>query len=694
MKKILLASAIISIFNIQPSTSHAQDNPVVMEVGGTEIRQAEFMKDFMNTVGNGLNAKSGVTAAEKREALDEYVDLYANFRAKVLDAKSMEMDKESSLLSELGRYRKELAAPYLIDSTVFRSIVEQAYDRNRYTLHAAHILVMVRPNAAPADTLAALERARSYRDRALAGEDFFALASEEVHRVNPNAKTSEYEGELNCFSAFDMVYPFEEAVYGLQVGEVSQPVRTRYGYHIIKLIDKVEHYGKFTLQHYWSHNVNDRFAADEAYGMLQKGMPFDSITLFSDDLSTAKNGGLIADAMPSQLPPEYVRELAALQEGEYSKPFSTRYGWHIVRLVKREALPSLESMMPLYRQRLARDPRGEASKKAFAVSARKKYGIKDFTVIPEQKATKGKKKKQAAKMMASLDELTAMVPDSVFAGKWRYDDTCFHDLRTLISVPGKDYNVLDVARFIARRQKQEQKADLGYYVRDRYHEFLDSVTMDYADSQLEKEHPDFADLIEEYRRGLMIFNYNEKMIWRKAIDDSVGFAQFYARESSKKRMDNPEDSIFFWQSRARVVVLEVDDRNCLAAEKAAKLLQKSLKKNQGANEMAETLRAKVDKKNCKSVDPVTYRTDLIEKGHQTMLSEGQWKEGVYSNPMGRGYRVVVVQSVLPPSLKEQMEARGYYLNAWQNEVERQLIADLRAKYNVKINKNVVSKLSY
>ena len=86
--------------------------------------------------------------------------------------------------------------------------------------------------------------------------------------------------------------------------------------------------------------------------------------------------------------------------------------------------------------------------------------------------------------------------------------------------------------------------------------------------------------------------------------------------------------------------------------------------------------------------------DLIEQNHQTLLTDEQWKPGVYTTPVAFGYRIVAVQSILPPTLKAQMEARGYYLSAWQNEVERQLIADLRAKYNVKIHRDVVDKITY
>lgn len=691
-KRILLATALFSVFGFQFSVSRAQ-NPVVMEIGGRQIHQQEFMKDFLQLVGNDLVAKNA-SEAEKRKALNEYVELYANFQAKLRDAVSLGYDTTAALRDELARYRKDLAAPYLIDSAMLKKIMAEAYERNHYALHAAHILVRVAPDATPEDTLVAYQRALELYRRVMDGENFYDLAIEEARRLNPVAQVQPTEGELNYFTSFDMVYPFENAAYALQPGEVSLPVRTRFGYHIIKLFERSEFYGKVTLQHFWSRNHNGGDNMDMIYKRLEAGTPFETVALQSDDLSTADKGGFIYDATMQQLPQEYITVLSHLKEGEFSHPFLTRYGWHIVKLVKRDTLPPFEKMEPYYRQRMARDPRGTASRKSFAARARQKYGIVDMTTVPEPAKKASKKSKQPAKMMASLDELTAHLDKTVFSGKWKADDSLFTDRRTLVKVPGKEYNMLDLVDFVRRTQKMEQHNDLGYYARQRYEDFLDSVTIVYADSQLEKEYPDFASLVEEYRRGLMIFNYNEQMVWLKAIQDSVGFAGFYARESAKKSLANPDDSIYFWHTRARVVAFDVPDSRCLDAEKAIKVLRKAQGKNLSSADMQDALLKKVDRKKCTSQEPVSYTVEVVEKTHQNLLADNQWEAGVYAVHLDKGYKLLVVQDVIAPTLKGQTEARGYYLNAWQNEVEENHCKDLRKKYRVKIDHNVVDKIRY
>lgn len=693
MMKKIFAIVIISLLTSHSSLSQAQD-PVIMEVGGKKIHQTEFMHDFMQSVGDNLLKKGHVTAQEKRAALDEYVELYANFQAKLQDAAAMGLDTAPDMLRELEHYRADLAAPYLIDSALLSSILHEAYERNRYALHVAHILVRVRFDAEPEDTLAAYQRALELRQRVVGGEDFFNVAIEEARRNNPRAQVNPNEGELNYFSSFDMVYPFENAAYALRPGEVSQPVRTRFGYHIIKLLDRVEMYGKVTIQHFWLRNAGGKKDINFVYDQLQNGVPFEKVVRQSDDESTANTGGYIRDASMSQLPQEYIKVLSGMNEGEISTPFLTRYGWHIVKLVSKDTLPPFETMIPFYKQRMARDQRGTASRKSFAASTRQKYGIVDNTVTPVEVKGKKTKKQQPVQMKADLNEITSLLNDTVFSGYWRFRPDSIHDLRPLVSAPGKEYTAVDFGRYIRKHQKVGRAIPYDTYAKQRYEEFLDSVSIAYADSQLENEYPDFAALIDEYRKGLIIFNYNDKMIWSAAINDSTGFSDFYARESRKKSLSNPDDSIFFWRTRARTVVLNVADSLCLQPAKAVKLMRKALDRDNSSTEMQAILMKNVDSKKCQSDNPVTFTLEMLEHTHQRLLGDNQWQRGVYVVSGDKGYRILVVQDVLAPCLKEQTEARGYYLNAWQNEVEQTLCRSLHDKYNVKIDRNAVDKIRF
>ena len=696
MKKVLMTIAAVLLLAGAGAQTWPH-NPVVMEVGGQKIAKDEFMKDFMSSVGERLAAKPGVTEAEKRQTLDEYVELYATFRAKLKDAYALGFDTMPNLIEELKTYRDELAAPYLIDSATLERILHEAYDRNHYSLRAAHILIMVSPDASPEDTLKAYKRIMGLRDRIMGGEDFFAVSSEEVHRQQPEAPTRPNEGDLGYFTAFDMVYPFENAAYALKVGEVSMPVRTRFGYHIIKLLDKVEMFGKCDLAHIWlmgQDSTMRKYEINDCYNRLVDGQDFAIVARQSDDRTTNGNGGLMPNATLNNIPPECVDVAQHLKEGEFSKPFVTQYGWHIVKMVRRDTLPPYESMVPYYKQKMTRDQRGEESRKAFTLSSMKRYGIQDLTQTPvPQPKGKKRKKKEPVKMQASLQQLYDIVPVEATRNRWNYNDSMVTDIHPILTMPGKSYTTLDLARYISTHQRGERPLKSEYFVNMKYSDFIDSVVMVYVDSRLEKDNPELAAVVEEYRHGLMIFNYNNAMVWRKALHDTAGFADFYARESSTKRMDNPDDSVYFWKTRAKVVTVNVVDSACIAPAKAAKILKKALKKNKGSLEMKDMLTEAVGKK-CTAPRPVSVAPDLVEMGHQNLLSAGQWQKGVYLSPKTKGYRVVVVEEVMPPMLKGQMEARGYYMNGFQNEVERKHNDMLSKKYNVKINYDVVKQISY
>lgn len=696
MKKALLTIA-AAVLMLTAGAQTWPHNPVVLEVGGQKITQDEFMKDFMASMGEQMRTKSTVTEAEKRQALDEYVELYANFRAKLMDAYALGFDTMQALRDELKTYRDELAAPYLIDSVALDRILHEAYERNHYSLHAAHILLPLAPDASAEDSAKTYNQIMDLRKRIMDGESFYAVASEVVHELMPDAPERPNEGELGFFTAFDMVYPFENAAYALEVGEVSMPVRTRYGYHLIKMLDKVGMIGKCDMAHIWLNcrdSVSRRAEIYDMYRRLLQGQDFAFVAKGSDDRTTRDQGGMMTDAPLNNLPPEYINVAQHLKDGEFSKPFYTQYGWHIIKLVRHDTLAPFENMVPYYKQKMSRDQRGEESRKSFTRNCRERYNVVDLTKTPvPQPKGKKRKKGEPVKMQASLQELYNIVPVEATRNQWKYNDSLVTDIHPILTLPGKSYTTLDLARYISTHQRGGRPLKPEYFVNMKYSDFIDSVVLLYVDSQLEDEYPEFSAVVDEYRRGLMIFNYNNAMIWKKTLHDSAGFADYYARESRTKRMDNPDDSVYFWKSRARVVRVDVADSACLAPAKAGKVLQKALKKSKGSLEMKDMLTAAVDKK-CTSKTPVSVAPDLVEQGRQSLLAADQWGRGVYLSPKSKGYRAVVVEEILPPMLKGQMEARGYYLNGYQNEVEQKHNAYLREKYSVKINYDVVKQIRY
>ena len=699
MKKVL--TVVLLLVAAMAATAQNAADPVVFEVGGKPIHKSQFMKEFLQSIGKDPAAAPTACTYEKRKALEEYVQLYVNFHAKLTDAYALGYDTSASLCQELKTYRDELAAGYLIDSLTMRELLREAYERSQYALHVAHILVPCAETALPQDTVGPYNHALELAVRARNGEDFYALAGEEMRNqrmadrdplVRQRAnEVNPYEGDLGCFTVFDMIYPFESAAYSMQPGEVSMPVRTKYGYHVIKLFERNKYYGKSNVAHIW---VSDKVANPEnminvSYKQLVSGNPFPTVDKnYRSERGATARGSELGEMPCNQLPPEYVATIAAgMKPGDFSKPFKTRYGWHIIKLISKEECPDFESMVPYLKSRMTRGERSTRPQHIFAEQCKQKYGFDDYTQVKTSK-------KKNAPYAASLAAVRAVVTDSIFSARFNYDSNAITDMRPLFRIGEKKLNSRDFARYLKKNKKVWPICDLDVFVADRYADFVESEIIKYADSRLEQDNAEFRDLVEEYRHGLMIFTYNDRFIWGRAIKDTAGFAAFYAEAMPKHDINDSAQAPYFWNERARVYTFSIFDSACLAPAKAISILQKNMADNPGGDALRNALLKKVRTKKCTADNPVSMHFDLVERGNQELLQEGEWHRGIYGRPHRKGYDLVVVEQVMEPQPKALLEARGYYLNDYQNYLEEVVCNQLREKYNVKINQDVVDEITY
>ena len=668
------------------------EDPIVMEIGGEKITQSEFMKNFRQANTIDYNA----TAVEKRKALNEYVNLFINFRLKIKDALVERYDTTATFQNEYKIYRDELAAPYLIDSKLLENILQEVYRRNQQAVRASHIMVALPRNPSPDDTLKAYQKAMEiYEQVSKKNADFRKLAiafSEDPSakdHVDPRSgeQMKGNGGDLGYFTVFDMVYPFEEAAFTMKVGEISKPVRSSFGYHIIKLVDKVSIYGKSSIQHIWvgssSEKDENRMISriNDAYRRLVDGDDFNRVVRdCSEDRATIPVNGLIENVPIQRMVPEYISKIAELKVGEFSKPFKTMYGWHIIKVVKKDTIASFEDMRQFYKQRISRDQRSKQPQNVFVENMKVKYGFVDYT---------GKNKE-------AFDELLSTLTDSVFLESWKAQPLNGGN-KELFSFGDKKYTINDLAKYIEKNQKRKVKQHKAIFLQSQYDEFVGKEIIDYADSRLEQDYPEFNDLVIDYRNGLLIFAYNDEKVWSKAIIDTVGLKEFYANESQKRDINNSDESIYFWKQRADVMTISVFDSNCIDAVKAMKIVEKNaFKEGMTKDKMFDLLMKKLNKKKC-SVDPPMYiRNVRVEKDNNEVITSDQFKKGIYSvkTANGKGYIIIIVKDIIEPQLKTLKDARGYYINDYQSYLEQQLVKQLRSKYDVKVYQDKINSIVY
>lgn len=698
MKKLFSMLALAMLL----TGASAQDatDAVVFEIGGKPIYKSQFMKEFLRSVGKDPAAAPTACTYEKRKALEDYVQLYVNFQAKLADAYAMGLDTMKYLQDELGVYRKDLAAPYLIDSATLQGLLREAYERNHYALHAAHILVPCQESASPADTLKAYRHAVELYEEALKNPDFYSIAQREMQRqrrdnIDPQVRetadqVSPTEGDLGCFTVFDMIYAFESAAYSMRPGQIKGPVRSRYGYHIVKLFDRYEYYGKTQLAHIWvsDSDPNARARINSAYDQLREGADFAQVAKnASDDQNTRGSGGVMPELACNQLPWEYVEQVSAgMETGDYTKPFKSRFGWHIIKLIKKESIPSFESLVPYYKSKMTRGERATKPQHIFVEQCKRNYNFVDYTTVKTSK-------KKNAPYAASLDAVRAVVTDSIFSAIFHYDSNQITDMRPLFRIGDLEYNSRQFARYMYKNKTVYPICPMDIFMRDRYNDFVDAMVLKYADDHLETDNPEFGELIAEYRHGLMIFAYNDRMVWGKAIKDSAGFEEFYNRTAPTHSYDDTNDAVYFWNHRARVQVVTVADSACLAPAKALKIINKGVAKGWSMNDLQTRLTDKVSKK-CTAEQPVKVELEVLEAGNQKVLANNEWGKGVYPRATQGGYQYLIVEQILQPELKSRQEARGYYLNDYQNYLEEQNNKDLREKYHVVIHQDVIDAITY
>lgn len=670
-----------------------KDDPVVIEIGDEKIRQSEFMKSF-----NQSNTElSKMSEAEKRKALEEYVYLYTNFRLKIKDALVERYDTMPSFQKEYSVYRNEIAAPYLIDSQSLENILQEVYRRNQQAVRASHIMVALPRNPSPEDTLKAYNKAMDLYAKAIEkGADFKKLAiafsedpSVRTHEARNTDKTIEGNGgDLGYFSVFDMVLPFEDAAYSLGIGEISKPVRSEYGYHIIKLVDKVDIYGKTSLQHIWVGSPNERDTArmisviNDAYRRLNAGEDFNKVVQdCSDDKRTLPVNGLLENVPANRMVPEYVKEISKLKVGEYSQPFKTKFGWHIIKVVKKDTIPPLDDMKAFYKQRISRDQRSKQPQHVFVENMKEKYTFVDYTTDSK----------------VAFDELRATITDSVFKRTWVLP-ILQNGAMPAFSIGDKTYTVNDFAKYISESQRRlrMRRKNLDVYYHEIYGYFVNDKVVEYADSRLEQDYPEFSEMVEEYRNGLLIFAYNDSKVWSKAILDTVGLKEFYAVESVKHDINNPEHAKYFWGDRADIMTVAIMDSNCAEKSKVMKVVEKNaFKEGMTKEKMTEAVEKKINKKKCSIPNPVYVRTIMVEKENEIIKPE-QFKKGIYmgNNQKTMGYVIIIVRDIKNPEIKSLIEARGYYINDYQNYLEENLIKGLRNKYKVVVHEDKINAINY
>jgi peptidyl-prolyl cis-trans isomerase SurA len=621
----------------------AQGNRVLVTIGNKEFLIDEFERIYKKNNQNLLEATDKKTP-------EQYLDMFINFKLKVIEAENLRMDTARSFIDELAGYRKELAAPYLTDVSYNEKLVEDTYQRMKTEVKASHILISLGENPSPDDTLKAYKKIIDIRDKILNGLNFNEAAAE--YSEDPGAKST--HGDLGYFSAFQMIFPFEEVAFNTPVGGISMPVRTQFGYHLIKVWDKRPARGEIKVAHImkmYPPEVNDsvmkklRSEIDSIDTQLRNGADFaDLAKKYSDDKRSSEVGGELAWFSSGNMISEFADQAFILKNnGDISRPFATQFGYHIIKRLDYQPVKEFAEVKKEIESKIKSDPdRSIHSKSVFIDKLKTEYNFKiNLQTVDNVKNNKYQLNSPPMPQGNNLSEVLFNLGNEKFT-------------------VGKFFGFL-------KTNNPEVKEFTGDMFDKYFNSWIENELTTFEDLRLESKYPEFKYLLQEYYDGILLFNISDQKIWSKAAEDSTGLQKYYEKNKGA----------YMWGERFKGAVISCPDqatRDDVEKYYAAGMTNKEV----------------LDRVNTSQIK-IKIEEGAWEKGSNPFVDYYVWN-GL--KPDGFNEMLVFIRgSKTSPEPKFLNEARGLYLSDYQNYLDKEWIKDLRNKYPVEVNKKLLKTIS-
>lgn len=529
MKKLMIA--ILLVAGAFAGNLNAQNkSDILVTIGNQNITSGEFLDTYGKN--NNLN-----TATESD--LRDYLELFINFKMKVMEGVELQYDTARQFKMELQSYKKQSAQQYLVDKEVTEYLVNEAVDRAKFDIRASHILVNCAEKATGKDTVAAYNKALSIREEILSGKLTFAEAAEKYSddpsardMVNPQNGRLHYgnKGDLGYFTVFDLIYPFETAAYNTPIGEISMPVRTRFGYHLVYVTDRIDAVKEITIAQIFVADTLARLGKQseatakklrEIQNALAAGTSFgDVVKQFSED-KNVDDGGMQEPFAPNRRQGDFVKAVLSLQPEQISQPIASQNGWHIVQLVEAKSVSLDDDAMYTLRNRISRDDRSHKSKDSFIARLKKEY---NYNESGRAKAMKLFLKNMPPEFFQSKDLKLQKISG-------------IEKMKPMCTYADQEISVQDFAKYFDRfKGARLQPNEFAGFLDERFDSYAQEKMVRYEQGRLEEKYPEFQALVKEFHDGMVLYEINTKKVWAEATTDTVGLENFY-QENKEKYID-------------------------------------------------------------------------------------------------------------------------------------------------------------
>ena len=657
LKRSIVMNKKITLFLLTAlaSTSIYAQEQVLMRVNDRPVTKAEFEYLYKKNNSSSL------------QPLDEYLHLFTDYKLKVEEALTQGLDTTKTFLTEYNNYKKQLAQPYLHDTISSPILAKKIYDRIGEDIEVSHILIRIPNDRAvlPKDTLDAYEKAISVRNQLFGKKPktFENLAKE--YSEDQGANQAKRPGYLGWATSMMFVAPFEHGMYETKIGEVSMPVRSMFGYHLIKVHNRRPNPGKFNVSHIMftfpqQESTQQQLdsvkkVANDVYAKLKTGSDYTELCKeYSTDRGSAENGGVLGWVQTgARIPQSFLDAVFSLKDaGDFTAPVETEFGFHIIKLnewADRESWN--ESKDGIIRQLESSDFIEELSMLKKNVLLNKGINFKIEQSIYNELLT-------MANAYFPLDSISM--------------DVTSKDNRTLLTVGNKTYKVSDFTNYMQKNGNFRYNISTDFLSKSFDNYILVNLGEAY-DSSLEDRYPEYRNLLREYHDGILLFNVMNQEVWEKSANDTIGLTNYFRTNKNNYKWNAPH-------YKGRIIYCK-DEATLVAAKKI-------VSKNKNKPDLDIILRSSL---NNDSVNVVSIKKGVWAKGDNQFIDAGGFKVKIEPEPIAN-YPLYFLQGKQIKAPEEYTDVKGLVVSDYQELMEKEWMQQLRNKYKVEVNQNILETI--
>ena len=640
-------------------TTSLPEDPFLISIDGDPVPGEEFLYVLSKNIAPSEKSKL-VSPAE----FEENFQLFINYKLKVTEAEALGYHESAEFIQEFGSFREDIRKPYLLENEVQEGELQKAYSRLKEVVKASHILLSFPTNASLEDSMTVLRMAKKIQSEANYGTDFNQLALS--HSQDPSVENN--KGNLGYFTSMQMVYPFEAATYNLKVGEISEPILTDFGYHIIKLEDRRPNPGEIRVSHLLVRiNTEDTMSEDRAKRkiadiydqLLQENNTWEEIVeTYSEDQGTSESGGLLPWFGVGSIVPEFEQAAFGLQEiGEISNPVKTPFGFHIIRLEEVKPIAAYEVLEQSLKSRILRDSRSTLIRSQVTAMQMAKYGAQEndsiFSLL-EEPIRKG----------------NTLSPE-ILKEEWEKQGFWNH---WVLRIGADTLSVLDFYRYIDEEIKSVKANDKTGF--ESWKDgFIEAQLKEAEEQDLINNNKDYRMLVQEFREGILLFNLMNDLVWQKAITDSVGQRTYY-----EEHLDR-----YHWKERVPSLILKIAQPHEEEIAKLREFLQNMTYKKGLEKTLQETFLERF---------PLLFTIEdrIVEIAENPIFQDLDFSETFREKTMDGIRYLILTGDILPEGSKKFEETRGKVIQDYQAYLDERLINKLKEKYIIKINEGEKNRI--